>query len=78
MSPLEPGVAVTWLRTEEDAGSFSQTLLLVEPAFTGGISKCRAHLQGKVDLILDVFDDVSLYPGVMNGIKHVPEAKPPF
>lgn len=70
MNTLEPGVAVTWLRTEEGGAS--------ETAFTVGISKCPPHLQGKVDLILDVFDDVALYPRVMDGIKHVPEAQPPF
>lgn len=37
--------------------------------------KIPPHLQGKVDLILDVFDDVPFYSRVMDGIKHVPETK---
>lgn len=37
--------------------------------------KIPPHLQGKVDLILDVFDDVTFYSRVMDGIEHVPETK---
>lgn len=36
------------------------------------------HLQGKVDLILDVLDDVAFHPCVITGFKHVPETKFPF
>lgn len=37
--------------------------------------KRSSHLQGKVDLILDVFDDVAFDSWVTAGFQHVPETR---
>lgn len=39
--------------------------------------KTPAHLQGNVDLILDVFDDVAFDTWVVTGFQHVPETRRP-
>lgn len=76
MDSLEPGVPVSWLRRHRPVDSVSlathrhrnlpQTELVVED---------HAHLQGQVDLVLDVFDDVAFDPRVIAGFQHVPETR---